>query len=578
MDLNNFEKLIDPVIVSRGQRYFQDGCVTSLEQTDELNYQLQVTGTDKYIVNVELDAQHNIINSSCDCPYVKGEFCKHQVAAFLALRASKAGDVEEPLAVSTTVRPRQSKPAPLQKRSLESILTSQTKENLVDFLLDLANESEELDQRLRFEFNQADEQQELQQSVRLIRSYIDRCSGRHGFVEYGYTAEATQGAKLVLDKARSAIEKNNMLHALDLILNVLHEMMKLLNNCDDSDGDVGDVIMVCLDIAGELAARDNTDQAVREGLFNKLLAESGHKRYEGWTDWKLRLLEFCADFADQPAFRKKLEKKLSDLTGDKTDLSWSSQYNKEKISLIHYKLIQKFDGPQAADAFLMDNLTYPAFRRMAIESAMQQNDYDAVIRLALEGERQDGGMRGVLNAWRKARYAAYQLSGQLDHQRELAMSFIKDGSFEFYLNLKKTYSPADWKVVYPQIIRDLSKSRWPSAGIYTQILIEEHEFAKLLDYVKKFPAVILNYDRYLTNDFKEDVIALYEVYIDQLAEQSSNRKQYQDLCAIIRRYGKIGGQNRVRAIAENLMQKYTRRSAMRAELSKHLGEDQGIIR
>jgi len=571
MDLNNFEKLIDPKIVARGQRYFQDGCVTSVAQTDELNYQLEVAGSENYIVNVELDHQNNIIKSSCDCPYYLGEYCKHQVAAFLTLRAAKYSTADS-LSPSTAEQSRQSKPAPPKKRSLESILTSQSKEKLVSFLLNLANESEELSQHLRFEFDQADEQLVLQQSIQLIRSTIDRNSDRHGFVAYRQTAEATQGARLVLDKARSAIKKNSLLHALDLILCVMHEMMKLLNHSDDSDGNVGDVIMASLELTGELTAAQSTDQAVREGLFSKLLAESGNKRYDGWTDWKTRLLKFCADFADRPALRKKLEKKLSELAQEKSDSSWGNHYDQEQISLIHYKLIQKYDGPQAADAFLSENLAYPAFRRMAIENSMQQKDYDTVIRLALEGEQKDSQLRGLVNEWRKKRYAVYQLTSQIDKQREMAMSFIKDGSFEFYLNLKKTYAPADWKSVYPSIIASLSKSGWTFSGIYTQILIEEKEFARLLDYVRKTPSEILHYDQYLINDFKDDVIALYEAHIERFAEQSNNRRQYHDLCVIIRKYGKIGGQNRARSIAEKLMQQYARRPSMKEELAKITGE------
>lgn len=571
MDLNNFEKLIDLKIVTRGQRYYQDGCVTSLAQTDELNYRLEVAGSENYVVNVQLDNQNNIIKSSCNCPYYQGDFCKHQVAAFLALRAAKYGAAAT-AASSAAEQPRQSNPAPPKKRSLESILTSQSKEKLVSFLLNLANESEEFSQRLSFEFDQVDEKLVLQQSIQLIRSYIDRNSDRHGFVAYRQTAEATQGARLVLEKARSAFKKNSLLHALDLILCVMHEMIKLLNHSDDSDGNVGDVIAASLELAGELTAAQSIDPAVQEDLFSKLLAESGNKRYDGWTDWKLRLLEYCADFADQPALRKKLEKKLSEMARAKSDTSFGNHYDQEQISLIHYKLIKKFDGPQAADAFLSENLAYPAFRRMAIENSMQQKDYDTVIRLTLEGEQKDSQLRGLVSEWRKKRYAVYQLTGQIDKQREIAMSFIKDGSFEFYLNLKKTYAPTDWKSVYPSIIVSLSKSGWTFRGIYIQILIEEQEFARLLDYVKKTPADILNYDQYLINDFKDDVIALYEKHIEKFAEQSSNRKQYHDLCVIIGKYGKIGGQNLARAIAEKLMLKYARRPTMKAELAKITGE------
>ncbi|NLI93453.1 MAG: hypothetical protein GX434_15100 [Peptococcaceae bacterium] len=86
MNLDDFQDYIESRIVERWRAYYQDGCVLSLEENEPCCYQAEVEGSDVYLVNVELDQAHNIVDSECDCPYDLGEYCKHEVAVFFALR------------------------------------------------------------------------------------------------------------------------------------------------------------------------------------------------------------------------------------------------------------------------------------------------------------------------------------------------------------------------------------------------------------------------------------------------------------------------------------------------------------
>ena len=86
INLKNFEDRIDSKIVARGYQYFDNGYVISIEQKEDHAFEAQVDGSARYNVTVELDDQDNIGDSYCDCPYDMGEFCKHQVAVFLAIR------------------------------------------------------------------------------------------------------------------------------------------------------------------------------------------------------------------------------------------------------------------------------------------------------------------------------------------------------------------------------------------------------------------------------------------------------------------------------------------------------------
>jgi hypothetical protein len=135
-------------------------------------------------------------------------------------------------------------PVPKKRKApdIEEMLSDRTKEELVEFLMKLASENEEIKQRIELNFEDGNDESELSKSIALIRTIISKNSDRHGFVAYGDAYEAVKGADLVLEKARFAFEQNKTVHALQLSLCVIHEMMDLLQGADDSDGVIGGVI------------------------------------------------------------------------------------------------------------------------------------------------------------------------------------------------------------------------------------------------------------------------------------------------------------------------------------------------
>lgn len=86
-----------------------------------------------------------------------------------------------------------------------------------------------------------DDEEEILKAVSLIHTYIRNNSDRHGFVNYRDTDNAVYGAELVLEKAETAVDENNVVHAVNLALCVVREMVDLIQNADDSSGTIGGV-------------------------------------------------------------------------------------------------------------------------------------------------------------------------------------------------------------------------------------------------------------------------------------------------------------------------------------------------
>jgi hypothetical protein len=565
MNLHNFESCLDKKIVARGYDYYENDCVTSVEETEKNVYVAEVEGSELYTVEVELDDQADIVDSQCDCPYDWGEYCKHQTAVFFALRDIKnntGSNNTDAEAVHYSVPKKRKAP------DMEKILSERTKDELVEFLLVIAAEYEEIKQRIELDFNEGNDEDEIRQSIMLMRTFIRNNSDRHGFVAYGDTWEAVKGADLVLEKARSALEKNKAIHALELALCVIHEMMDLLEGADDSDGVVGGKIEESLAFIREMIEDETLSPVDKESIFTKLIEEAAHRRYEGWTDWRLELIGNCSKLVYTPVLRNKLENQLALIIKNEREGPWSGSYLAERVHLIRYHMIEQDDGQKKAQEFIGQNLQYPEFRKMALENAMKKKDYDSVIKLTLDGEEKDKDKPGLVDQWKRYRYKAFQLSGKLDDLRGIAMEFILDGSFEYYKELKKTYDSNEWLSIYPKIIFLLENQKKTYHDIYTRILIEEGEKQKLLAYVKTRPLTVENFYKQLIPEFKEEVYTLFLQYIEQTAARAGNRKDYQTVCAIIRNLKKAGGQEQASKIKQKLFAKYANRPAFRDELSR----------
>lgn len=561
MNLNDFVEYIDQTIYLRGYDYYENDYVTSVKENAPNLFAAEVEGTETYSVEVELDESLNIVETSCDCPYDWGEHCKHQVAVFLALRDIKLNGAE---------KTKENLPSAKKNSdtNIEDILLSSTKEDIVKFLLNIASENEEIKQRILLRFDEADDEKEIYQAVALIQMYVLNNSDKHGFVDYRSTSDAIYGAELVVNKADSAWRKGKTVHAMNLALCVIQEMVDLLQDADDSDGQIGGIIEREFNFITEIIENTDLGPTEKNIIFENLIKEASHGRYDGWTDWKLNFIEACSLISDTPDFRDRLEKHMELLLKKEDIGSWGGSYFEEKVNQIRYNIILQNDSEQKAHEFIEQNLRFPSFRKISIGRALQKKDYEQVIRLAIEGETRDSDKRGLVNGWRKYRYDANKILGRIEEQRGVAMDFILDGSFEFYKELKNTYDTDTWSEVYPKIIFLLENQKKYYSDVYTRILIEEDEKEKLLEYIKKSPASIESHYRHLIPGFENEVYDLFLKHIEQTALRAANRKDYQGVCAIIRNLKKAGGKEQASEVKDRLLTKYTNKPAFRDELSR----------
>ena len=81
-------------ILERGLNYYEEGYVTSLEETST-GYTAVVEGTEDYDVEIEI-RDDRVYDMTCTCPYAEeGNYCKHMAAVLYEIEEGES-DIKMP--------------------------------------------------------------------------------------------------------------------------------------------------------------------------------------------------------------------------------------------------------------------------------------------------------------------------------------------------------------------------------------------------------------------------------------------------------------------------------------------------
>ncbi|PGO63854.1 hypothetical protein CN980_25950, partial [Bacillus cereus] len=212
MHISNFEDYIDDIILQRGYTYFQQGKIGTIQNAAQSAYRMTVFGSKRYQVAVDLDSDDFITHTTCNCPYTHGIHCKHQVAAFYAVRDYKTN-----------------KNSYIQPYDIRQALLQKSNEELVTIICDMVNQYPEMETKLLFQHAPAHD--DVNSCSQIINEYIHAVQDR-GFIEYGDVSYAVQGAELVLEKVDQTATDGDTVKAVHMCIIVLSMMIDMLQGCD----------------------------------------------------------------------------------------------------------------------------------------------------------------------------------------------------------------------------------------------------------------------------------------------------------------------------------------------------------
>ncbi|WP_419891222.1 hypothetical protein [Paenibacillus xylanexedens] len=449
-----------------------------------------------------------------------------------------------------------------------TLLDSLSREELVEIILDTAQNDSLLLKRIMAKYHKGNEELVLAQYTQLLKGIVSKYQGREGFIEY---REAGRFAREMGDLLTQIDQMKDVKLGLELAVLFLYEAMEAFQYADDSNGDIGGLVEEAIIKIEELTIEHEiTDETQRTQMMEKLLTVSQHSVFNGWEEFRNRLLQFCIEFAEDRTRRERLEKHLRSMIVPHADKSFSTHYNNEQVMNLLLQLTERFGESEDAEQFVQEHMQYASFREAAIKKSVQQRDFQRVIELALEGERRDEEYPGLVIQWKKARYSAYKRLALYNEQMQLGKELLYEGEFEYY-GLLELITTEDKRVFYNQIKEQLKlkqQDNWRARDMYIRLIDTKNDINEMMEVLRLNHSEVERYAPRLKDNYREEVIGIYRSHIERTALRASNRKQYHEVANMLKRYAQIAGNELLKEVVDELKEKYMNKPAFQDEMGK----------
>ena len=561
IQLDRFEEQINEVILQRGLNYFRKGYVTDVEEIGYGDYEATVEGSDLYTVHLHIE-KGIVTEYDCDCPYDQGPVCKH-IAAVLFYLQQDVLHLEEDHPTKKTTKPS-------EMEQVDKILHLLPHEELKALLRDYCKKDKQV--RGQFLFSYMDlcvEQKELysQQIQALIKSYSDR----YGFIEYRDAANLGRSVCGLLDEAADWPQRGKTAQAIYLAEATIEKMADVINNTDDSSGEIGGCISTATQMLADLA-ESGLVSPLREELFQWAIKQSKSKTLQGW-DWHFEVIRIAIDLIQSPQEKEQLLRILK-----KIQTCDENSWNYQQILNLRLQIIRKTENEEAAIRFMEANLSNPTFRKLLIEKALSEKNYPQVEKLANEGIKQDEKSKpGLAADWKNYLLTMYLQTGDKEQIIRLARYFLlqyysRHQPRQYYYGLLKSLiSEEQWAAYVDGIIAEIcQENKYGAFQPVAEIYIWEKQWDKLLAWIRQYPDFyhIEQTEPYLKEMYPQELAALYQDTILKYLESNTGREHYQKCCQYIRRIIKLGARPMATELITQLQTQYRNRRALLEELSK----------
>jgi hypothetical protein len=403
----------------------------------------------------------------------------------------------------------------------------------------------------------------------LIKTYTDK----HGFVGY---REARRLGSIVAEMAEEAmtdLAKGQFQKSMFIALAIIEEMSDLINDADDSDGQIGGSIEEAFAVLDTITDSE-LSKIQHDELFNHLITLFEKDSLRSW-DWHFETIALAIKLLKTDKEKERIKSALSTIKPN--GKSWDWDYRKAQELML--ALIKKTENSETAERFIEKNLSSnPEFRVELIEKALKAKDYLKVETLAYEGIAQDEkDSPGLADDWRNYLLTLYQQIGDTPNTIKFARYFLVHSHggryhpLKHYYDLLKSLTPKDqWSDYLENLIMGIkSKSRWNDYERISQLYIWEAQWDKLFELLRQNTSFerISGAEQYLSGLYPKELATLYKDLILTFLERNMGRPHYQTACRYIRRMIKLGAKPMADSLIQDLKKLYPSRRALIEELN-----------
>lgn len=371
-----------------------------------------------------------------------------------------------------------------------------------------------------------------------------------------------------LDMCEKKFEEKEYLAVLQAAEYILVSGAKLASNADSSSGMLTDVIMCTYELIEKCTKEiAKQEKEMREEALNVIMREAKKKAFDGWDNWRYDLLKCGICLCDEKG-AKKLEKVMDTLLNNYEKDSYF-HYIKEDDLIVRYLLHRHLRGKEATRKELYENIKVKQFRLIAIEDAMQENDYKEAERLCIGRAKTEESyyQRNNPEDWNNLLFHIYETAGNKNKMIKQAKKLLLLGNEDYWDILKDIYKQDGvWEKKQKELLDELKDSK--RSVCYRAVLIKEDEKERLLDDVENNPYDLFYYGEFLVKDYPEQIYEIcYNVIWDNCA-QAKDRREYKKVAKQILQLIKWNGKEKSKELVARLKETYPRRPALLDELGK----------
>ena len=533
-------------ILDRGLEYYRSGMIQRY-YADEDEITAFVNGNyDDYEVEINLkDGQPFEMN--CSCPYAdEGNYCKHMAAVLYKWdRESKGKSVTSE-----------------KKVSIEELVGNASERFVKQFLIELMKKDKKL--KLRFQSalpvsQQSDDLDDYKKSVDdLIKSYTRYGRG----LEYHEVDSFIEDMQVYSDKIDELVDRGDYPEAFEFSCYILKAVSNMDIDSEEYNADIESIYSGMIEFWKDIT--ELADEKTKDNILERLFEMANE--FVG-TNVKYHVEEFIySSFKEERYFQKVLDYIQYQI--DRLKKQNNRYFNYELTKLMIKKLGMMYDnGESFTDIvdYCKENWQYIEIRKWLAEQYVSEKSYDLVIGIYEECVDSIKESSWTVHEFKEKLKGLYQITGQHEkYHKQLRELVINDFNIDEYRELKHLYSESEWLSEREKIFKETSKQNLPA--IYN----EEKLYDRLLKIVlKSSVALLMQYDNVLGKLYPEEVIGMYEKYLNKISTQTADRKAYQDWVSILNRMKKFnGGESAVEKIKDDWKVKYKNRRALMDELKK----------
>jgi hypothetical protein len=548
MNIKDFEAVIKPAIIDRGYEIY-DQYRWSKFKSKPPYYSMVVKGRTAIYVQAEIDEQGQLVSHECTCEDKHEPYCKHLAALLFVI-----SDEYELIQYNESKK--------INQQELEKL----SKEQLIELISNLAKEHHPIHDLLRLYVGSKEERLEWARTL---------CEANLNFIfedDFDYELPFDELNFDGIFNVLNAAEKEYLLDvAVEMALIPLYEILEQDKVEDEETHDVLLSMMNHVETALLLIIDKKAENATvqqRQDAFEHMITvaqQYWEELIEADMFYFFDLIIQLADETNHQEVENFLTSIIQVCQNDDHPFSYEQVWHSS--ILFYYTYLTKFGTFEQQNDYLQKHKNHKGLIQIAHESLMKNEQYEEALELVMQALEQDQISEFLY--LKELELEARIKLGHMNDVLEILKGFIFVGDVSYVEDYLAYFDDQNKNHAIDELIMMMKEAKI-SDEQFEDLLIETKRYDELMAYSINDPKTILRTHPYLPIEFKEQIKACFEQFIQEATEVSKNKKQYRDIVKYFKEY-MIYSIDDAYEFIHKIMQQYKNRKAFIEVISKSFG-------